>query len=162
MHSQKRYLSIKKMYRIFYCLLLIMLPAIASAQTPTDDVKAAVNKLFTAMRNSDSAGIKACFTPDARLQSVSKDKPLQTTAIEQFAARIGTLPVNAADERIVFEQIHIDGTLASVWTPYRFYFKQQLDHCGVNSFQLIQLDGVWKIQYVIDTRRKEGCTEEGK
>jgi hypothetical protein len=27
----------------------------------------------------------------------------------------------------------------------------------VNSFQLIKLDGKWKISYIIDTRKKEGC-----
>lgn len=148
------------MHRLFYLTLFIMIPAFVHAQTPADAIKASINQLFTAMRNADSVAIKACFAPDARLQSVSKDKPLQTIAIDEFAGHIGKLPPNAADERIVFEQIHIDGTLASVWTPYRFYFKQQLNHCGVNSFQMVQLDGVWKIQYVIDTRRKDDCAEE--
>ena len=145
------------MHRLFYLTLLLLLPALVHAQTPADAVKAAVSQLFTAMRNADSTAVKACFAPDARLQSVSKEKTVQTTSIDEFAAHIGKLPPNAADERIVFEQIHIDGTLAAVWTPYRFYFKEQFHHCGVNSFQLVQLDGVWKIQYVIDTRRKDDC-----
>ena len=148
------------MHRLFYGSLLILFPAFVHAQTPADAVKASINQLFTAMRNADSNAIKACFAPGARLQSVSKDKPIQTIAIDEFAAHIGKLPPNAADERIVFDQIHIDGTLASAWTPYRFYLKQQFNHCGVNSFQLVQLDGVWKIQYVIDTRRKDDCGAE--
>ncbi|HEY9259567.1 nuclear transport factor 2 family protein [Chitinophaga sp.] len=149
------------MHRLFYLPLLILLPALATAQTPADAVKTAINQLFTAMRNAESVAIKACFAPDARLQSVSKDKPVQTTPIDEFAGHVGKLPPNAADERIVFEQIHIDGNLASAWTPYRFYFKQQFNHCGVNSFQLVQIDGVWKIQYIIDTRRKDDCEAEG-
>lgn len=149
------------MHRLFYLSLFLLLPVFVHAQTPADAIKVSINQLFTAMRNADSVALMACFAPGAQLQSVSKDKPVQTTSIDEFAAIIGKLPPNAADERIVFEQIHIDGTLAAVWTPYHFYFKQQFNHCGVNSFQLVQLDGVWKIQYIIDTRRKEDCgTEE--
>jgi len=41
-----------------------------------------------------------------------------------------------------------------VWTPYQFYYKEQYSHQGANSFQLVKgVDG-WKIQYLIDTRRK--------
>jgi ketosteroid isomerase-like protein len=149
------------MHRLFYLSLFLLLPAFVRAQTPAEAVKATINQLFSAMRNADSAAIKACFAPDARLQSVSANKTIQTTSIDEFAAHIGKLSPNAADERIVFEQIHIDGALASVWTPYRFYLKQQFNHCGVNSFQLVQLNGTWKIQYVIDTRRKEDCGAEG-
>ena len=55
-----------------------------------------------------------------------------------------------------FETIKIDGALASVWTPYKFYSGATFSHCGANSFQLVKIDGAWKIQYIIDTRRK-GC-----
>jgi hypothetical protein len=44
-----------------------------------------------------------------------------------------------------------------VWTPYRFIFNGKFSHCGVNSFTLVKLNGEWKINYVIDTRRKEKC-----
>jgi len=67
------------------------------------------------------------------------------------------MPKDAADERIVFETIRIDGPLASVWTPYNFYYEGKFSHCGVNSFQLVKINGEWKIQYLIDTRRKQGC-----
>ncbi len=56
-----------------------------------------------------------------------------------------------------FEVIRIDADLAVVWTPYKFFVGKKFSHCGVNSFQLIKLNGNWKIQYLIDTRRKEGC-----
>jgi hypothetical protein len=62
-----------------------------------------------------------------------------------------------ADERITFETIKIDGPLAVAWTPYKFYYEGKFSHCGVNSFQLVRLNGAWKIQYLIDTRRRTGC-----
>ena len=67
------------------------------------------------------------------------------------------LSKNDADEKIKFEAIHIDGNLASVFTPYEFYYKGKFSHCGANSFQFVKQNNVWKIQYIIDTRRKENC-----
>ena len=61
------------------------------------------------------------------------------------------------DERISFSNVLIDGNLASVWTLYEFYYKGQFSHCGVNSFQLVKSNNEWKIQYIIDTRRKDNC-----
>ena len=47
--------------------------------------------------------------------------------------------------------------MAIAWTPYTFYFNDQLSHCGVNVFSLIKRGDAWKIMGVTDTRRKEGC-----
>ena len=57
----------------------------------------------------------------------------------------------------VVEVVKIDGALASVWTPYKFYFNGKFSHCGVNSFQLVRMNNTWKVQYIIDTRRRVGC-----
>ncbi len=47
--------------------------------------------------------------------------------------------------------------MANVWAPYEFYLNNDFSHCGVNYFQLF-FDGIqWKIIYLIDTRRKQGC-----
>jgi hypothetical protein len=69
------------------------------------------------------------------------------------------LPKDAADEKVVFDAIHIDGPMAAVWTPYEFYFKGQFSHCGVDHFVFIRQEGKWKIQYLVDTRRKLGCKQ---
>ncbi|HEY0898874.1 MAG TPA: hypothetical protein VGD90_06050, partial [Sphingobacteriaceae bacterium] len=61
------------------------------------------------------------------------------------------------DEQITFDAIQVDAGLASVWTSYKFYLGKNFSHCGVNSFQLVKMNGNWKITYLIDTRRKENC-----
>ena len=58
------------MRRPFLFFLLITMPILAAAQTPADAIKATINQLFTALRNADSTALKACFAPDARLQSI--------------------------------------------------------------------------------------------
>ena len=148
--------------RLFLTLTLTLIVASAlRAQNTEDSVKAVVNNLFAAMKNADSTGLKNVFSESAVLQTISETKGGQTIVrtenINAFATSIGTLAKGVADERIKFDAIHVDGALASVWTPYEFYFKGNFSHCGVNSFQLVRLNGVWKIQYIIDTRRNGEC-----
>ncbi len=46
----------------------------ANAQTTEDSVKAAVNKLFVAMKNSDGEMVKNCFADSAVLQTIARNK----------------------------------------------------------------------------------------
>jgi hypothetical protein len=101
------------------------------------------------------------FADSAYLQTIGKSQDGRTVvrneSVARFASSISKQAKGALDEQIQFESIKIDGDLASVWTPYKFYFSGKLSHCGVNSFQLVRLNGSWRIQYLIDTRRRSGC-----
>jgi len=134
---------------------------VSRGQAAADSVKAAVNLLFEGMKNSDAAAIRNAFADSAVLQSIASTKEGRTIirdeSIKEFSASISKISKGDADERIEFETIKIDGPLALVWAPYKFYYKGQFSHCGVDSFQLVRIDGVWKIQYLIDTRRKQLC-----
>jgi hypothetical protein len=79
------------------------------------------------------------------------DKP------EAFIQSIGNQSKNVLDEQITFSSFHSDGVLATVVTPYKFFYNGNFSHCGVNSFQLVKFSDGWKIQYIIDTRKKTGC-----
>jgi hypothetical protein len=131
------------------------------AQTEEDAVKNAVNKLFIAMKSSDARGLKESFADSAILQSLVKNKEgnfiVKDEKIQEFIDAVSKLPAGDADERIQFETIKIDGPLAIVWAPYKFYYKGKFSHCGVDSFQMAKTNGTWKIQILIDTRRKENC-----
>lgn len=149
------------MKKAFLFICLLTSGYMTHAQTATDSVKAAINQLFTAMRNADSATIVNCFAEKHTLQTLVRDKDgnmqAKTDLATDFGKSIGRLPKNAADERIEFTSVQIDGPLASVWTPYKFYFNGNFSHCGVNSFQLLRTKDGWKILYLVDTRRKEPC-----
>lgn len=144
-------------------LFLVAIVCAAQAQNPTEEaaVKATVNQLFTAMKTSDAALLSSCFADSAVLQTIATNKQGKTVirneAIADFAKQIAQLPKGAADERITVGNVQIDGALANVWTPYQFYYNGNFSHCGVNNFVLVKLDNSWKIQYIIDTRKKQGC-----
>lgn len=147
--------------RAFFILLTISFFSQAlKAQTAEDSVKSVVNTLFTAMKNADASAFKTVFTETAIMQTIGRreGKPaIISESVEDFAKQVSQLKKDSADERISFETIKIDGPLAIVWTPYNFFYNGKFSHCGVNSFQLVRLDGIWKIQYLIDTRRRAGC-----
>ncbi|MCA0381360.1 MAG: nuclear transport factor 2 family protein [Bacteroidetes bacterium] len=133
------------------------------AQTTAEEkaVAGVINNMFDAMRQADSAGIMQAFASNAHIETITKTKQQTDTVrgntVAQFASSITKQKAGALDERISIGAIHIDGNMATVWTPYQFYFNGQISHCGVNSFQLVKLNGEWKIQYIIDTRRKDNC-----
>ena len=135
--------------------------SLVRAQSAEDSIKAAVNKLFEGMKNADASLVSRSFTDSAVLQTITRNKEGKTVVrneqVRDFAEFVSKQQKGAADERIIFETIKIDGPLASAWTPYKFYYEGKFSHCGVNSFQLVRVDDQWKIQYLIDTRRRQGC-----
>ncbi len=148
-----------KYYVILFSVLCLSVAA--SAQTAEDSVKATVNDLFTAMKNADAVLLKSVFADSAILQTITRTKEgktqVKTDEVSGFVDQISKLPKDAADERITFDVVRVDGALAIVWTPYKFYFNGKFSHCGANSFQLVRFNGSWRIQYLIDTRRRAGC-----
>lgn len=139
------------------CFFIIKINA---QQKELELVKNTISTMFLGMKNSDSVLVKSCFTDSAILQTISNKNnivEIKNENISKFLQTISSLPKGFADERISFKNIKIDNDLASVWTPYQFFANGKFSHCGVNSFQLVKLKGLWKIQYIIDTRRKENC-----
>lgn len=133
----------------------------ALAQTEEENVKKPIMNLFNGMRQVDSSLLRGAFADGAIMQTIYKNKEgkiaVHTETVDNFIAAITKPRKEIYDERISFDIIRIDADLAIAWTPYKFYVDEKLSHCGVNSFQLVKLNGQWKIQYIIDTRRKEGC-----
>ena len=151
--------------KYFFIVLTVTLCGnFANAQTAEDSVKAVINKMFTAMNKADAEMLKSTFSDSIVFQSIGRNKEGMMVVKNEnpagFISQIGKASPGALDERITFETIKIDGPLAFAWTPYSFYYNNNFSHCGVNSFQLVRLNGEWKIQYIIDTRRKDNCVEE--
>jgi hypothetical protein len=90
------------------------------------------------MRNADSAAVAGVFSPDCTMQTIATDKAgkavVRTEQVSRFASSIARQKPGVIDEQITVE------------TNY--------SHGGVNMFCLVNLGGQWKIQYLIDTRRK--------
>ena len=142
------------MKKIFFLLI----SSFSFAQNTSEkEIIKPIENLFNAMKFADSLGVKNAFSGSAMMQTFGKNQEIRTEKVEGFAKQVGSSKVGDLDERIIISKILIDGNMASVWVPYQFYYKGNFSHCGVNSFQLAKLNNEWKIQYIIDTRRKENC-----
>lgn len=146
----------------YFFALLLLSSFTVNAQTEEVKVKVPIQALFDGMRKADTA----LFAPNAILQTITKNKEgqvgVRTENINDFIASVAKAKEGALDERIKYDGIKVDADLAIAWTPYQFYYNSAFSHCGVNSFQLVRINGQWKIQYIIDTRRRQGCDGQWK
>lgn len=145
---------------VFFTIISLVFIQDLKAQQELE-IQRVIDNLFEGMKEKKPELILSAFHPDAIMQTViSADAgaALGSNSVEDFVNRIAATPVETVlDERILEYIIKIDGQMASVWTPYRFYVNDNLSHCGVNSFQMIKTGNGWKITYIIDTRRKDDC-----
>ena len=135
---------------------LTAIPAFAQTNDETA-IRATVTRMFEGMSKADSTGLKPLFAPGARLQTVQNKQgtvSVKEDPIASFITSVGKAKAGALDERLSGMDVKIDDDLATVWTPYSFYYNGQRSHCGANAFTLVRIAGDWKIQNIIDTRRQ--------
>ena len=128
------------------------------------EVKQAIMKFFEGFHSGDTSAINKTIHKDLILQTVFKDEQgndkLHQEETGKFLNAIANRPSTERwDERLLLFNIQLDGNMANVWTPYEFWYNEKFSHCGVNSFQLMNENGTWKIFHLVDTRRKEGCLD---
>ena len=140
------------MKKIFFLLI----SSFSFAQNTSEkEIIKPIENLFQAMKSADSLGVKNAFSNSAIMQTFGKNQEIRTDKVDDFAKQVGASQAGDLDERFSISKILVDGNMASVWVPYQFYYKGNFSHCGVNSFQLAKINNEWKIQYIIDTRRKK-------
>ena len=149
------------MYSRLFSLILTLCTLNCFAQDDESAIKTVINKMFDGMRKTDSSLIRSAFAPKAILQTIAKTKEgkvlVRSEVVDSFIMAVTRPHKEVYDERITFDLVKVDAELAIAWTPYQFFINEKLSHCGVNSFQLVKIDGQWKIQYLIDTRRRQDC-----
>jgi hypothetical protein len=143
---------------VFICFSITL-----NAQSDAEsEVKETIEEFFKAFHQQDTLALKSMARGNIMMQSISVDQAgktvLNQNSYNQFVKSIGSIPKeNQFEERLLDFSIKVDGNMANAWTPYEFWYNGSLSHCGVNSFQLIKEDDGWKIIYLVDTRKKEGC-----
>lgn len=142
-------------------IILLFGGKLLAQQTEEPLVRVPIQQLLDGMKKSDSILVRQSLVVGARLETVSKNNSgevfVRSDSFEGFIKSIGKATAGDLDERLTAIDIRIDGDMATAWTPYKFYYKGNFSHCGVNAFQLIKTTAGWKIWSIIDTRRKEGC-----
>lgn len=142
------------------CLLMTTLMVHAQEAA----LKTFVQQFFQSMYQRDTAALRKAFVPGASLYTFSHDSKGNPRAkgesIADFIRGVSLIGEAQMEERLTGWQCLIDEGIASIWTPYEFYFEGKFTHCGVDSWQMIQVAGEWKISQLTDTRRKGNCDDE--
>ena len=126
-------------------LFLFAVPVFAQSNEETA-VRTTISQMFVGM-NKAGARLQTVVNKDDNVSV--KDDP-----IAGFIMSVGKAKPGSLDERLGSYMVHVDGDLATAFTPYQFYYDGQQRHCGANAFTLVRMGGAWKIQNIIDTRRK--------
>lgn len=153
--------------KIKFLLLLLLFSLMGKISAQSDQkvaIKKVIERFFEGLQNGDTAIVKETLihTPILQTTAIKKDGStlLMTTNYAKFLKGLAAKkPEDIWEEKLLSYNIQIDGNMANVWTPYKFYRNTDFSHCGVNTFQLILYNNTWKIIYLIDTRRKNDCNE---
>jgi nitrate/TMAO reductase-like tetraheme cytochrome c subunit len=138
--------------------LIICLIVTTSFQAQNQEIQKVIETFFEGFHAKDTVKMKSVCSDKIILQSImenAKEAKLSDESAKEFYNSIATIPSDFKfEEKILSYSIQVDGTMAHVWTPYEFYINDKFSHSGVNAFTLFKENGIWKIIYCIDTRRK--------
>jgi len=142
--------------------LFISTQANAQNAAAEKEIKETLAAFFEGLHQGDSTLLKTTIYQDIKIQTTFANKEgkavLRTESKEGLLKSIASKkPTDVYLEKLLSYTIKIDGNLASVWTPYEFYLNGTFSHCGANSFQLFKKNGIWKIIYLVDMRRRQNC-----
>ncbi len=156
------------MKKIF--ILLAMFTGLTGfSQNSSAEAKAkkVVTDFFEAFHKQDSLALRNLAHPTIRMQSIGANAEgnvqVSTVTYGNFLKSITSIPSTTKfEEKLHSYNVQVNGPLANVVTEYSFWVNDNLSHCGVNPFTLVKEDEDWKITYLIDTRKKEGCSRPEK
>lgn len=146
-----------------FATLIFVLPA--SGQMPTEKAApfAVVEKLFAEMAAANPAGILALGTPENQLVAIRKlrdgSSRVEVITGEAFSKMFTNEEANLREEMYA-PQVEVEGDYAMVYGRYVFFVGERLSHCGVNQFNLVKVEGVWKIANGASTIDPGACTEK--
>lgn len=134
-------------------------------ESDEEAVRKTVEGFFEAFHNQDSVAMKSYMADEVLLQTTGRNKDGETmfrsSEIEKLYKSIVGIPDSVQfEEKLTSWSIQVDRTMANAWVGYEFWINDGLSHCGINSFQMVNFNGKWKIVYLIDTRGREGCLNE--
>ena len=155
------------MTRLLTIVFFALFGTAVTAQTTSEEaeVQKTIETFFEGFHARDSTIMKSVLSDDVVVQTIGRSKTGETVLIQEEIEKVLRGIVSIPSEMTFKESLHsfdikIDGPMANAWTPYSFHMNDTFSHCGVNNFQLFKDNGNWKIIYLIDTRRKEGCDEK--
>lgn len=135
-------------------------PALA-ADAEEAAILAQVQRFFDGLGSQDAAAMEAALLPDAMLTA----QRVQPEGKVVLSRRSGGAFVEMAksqaglNERMWDPVVMRRGPIAMVWAPYEFQLAGKTTHCGIDVFDMVKVDGTWKIAHLMWTQEPQACAE---
>ncbi len=140
-------------------------PMTAQATTPhaytaqEEEILQVVDRMLLAVGNHDSAALQELLINEgvSWFQHVTPD---EAATVEPFKNEDLMSPETDADpfiERYWNPVVQIRSGLAHVWANYELRDDGKQVHCGIDAFDLVYLDGDWRVASIMSTMEPKGC-----
>lgn len=138
-------------------------PVDVVAEQPGDveAVLAPIDGLFAAFETGDADAMLKVVYPDGRV-TASGTLPtggpmLRQQSWTQFAERVRT--GSPFQETIYDPVVEVDGDIAMVWARFVVRVAGKVSNCGIDHFDLVRQNGVWKVMNLTFSTRTTGCPD---
>ncbi len=141
-------------------LSLALAASPAAAQDDSNAKILHVVDAFLAGLNSNNAdAMKATMVDEGTLSRLIYGDGTSRFSTKSFAKSVADLRSEKDQLKEVYwtPTMLVHKGIAVVWAPYSFDVNGQRSHCGIDVFNLTQIDGAWKISGIQYTVEPEGC-----
>ena len=125
---------------------------------PTDEQKtevtATLQLLFDALETGDEALLRSVTDPSVVMHFTETRDGITTfgsSTLDGLAERISSSE-EPLIERFWDPIVVVNGSLATIWTPYDFYVGENFSHCGVDAANMMAGEEGWRIVALSWTR----------
>jgi hypothetical protein len=142
------------------CAILPVPPGPAPPESEEFQIEATVLAVYNVL--SGPAGrrdwnrFEALFAPNAQIATIEAGKTTVLTPHDYAERFKPVLNEKSLFEHPVSTRVQRDGDVAQVWTAYEARAaasQEKADAGGVESFQLVHIDGAWKVQSLLRQQR---------
>ena len=154
--------------RVLLCLTLVVTfwqSIIANANSDDREaILAVMEKAFAAVRSSKADDWRAIQLPEGTTLSFRpgpEDRPedleMRISNNEEFIADLHPDGHEYLERWTGEPTVLIRGPIAVIWGEYEFWADGEFSHCGVDSADLVKVDGEWKVANFMWTVEKDNC-----
>jgi hypothetical protein len=125
----------------------------------TEAVLNVVDRFLLAIGNHDDAALEELIIEEG-ISYFQERTPDEDSEVSPYPNASMLEPDPDADpfiERYWSPTVQVRGGLAQVWAPYELRDNGKQVHCGIDAFDLVLLDGAWRIATVLSSMEPKAC-----
>ena len=123
-------------------------------------IKIVINQFFEALEKRDSVLLKNATMAEGQIWRIyANESPTRANMrfVEDDLQTLKDLP--PLKEIALDFEINIHHNIAIAWVPYEFWLNNEFSHCGIDLFNLFNIDEAWKIISAAYSVQKDNCDE---